>query len=82
MPKSAEREAPAGVEQQVGRLDVAVDDAGVVGGVERGAGLAQPAQGDGRRGDLARRTRSRSATVPPGSSSMTMKDLPSCSPTS
>jgi hypothetical protein len=32
------------VEQQVARLDVAMDDAGLVRGVERAGGLAQPAQ--------------------------------------
>ena len=44
IPKSAIAEALALVEQQVRRLDVAVDDAGVVRGVERRGGLAQPAQ--------------------------------------
>ena len=48
----ADRQAAALVDEQVGRLDVAVDDVVGVRAVQRVGRLAQPAQGQGP-GDVA-----------------------------
>ena len=69
------------VEQQVRRLDVAVDDPARVRGVERGRGLAR-ATSSARPGGCAPSRASRSASEPPARYSMTMYGRPSCSPTS
>ena len=77
----ADGEAAAVVEQEVRGLDVAVDDALAVRVVERGGGLLEPRERAACAGP-ARPPRSRSATLPPVKSSMTMNGTPSCSPTS
>ena len=80
MPKSATRTPPSLVEEQVPRLDVAMDDAVSVRGVER---VAPPARASER---LARLdgvpVLSRSSSEPPSRYSMTMNGRSRHSPTS
>ena len=76
----ADRQAAALVDEQVGGLDVAVDDVGAC--AQSSASAASRSQRRARARGMSRPLRRRSATVPPEKCSMTMNGRPSCSPMS
>ena len=78
-PEVDDLETVGGVEEQVRRLDVPMDDAVGVGGVQRFRGLRKPGERELR---VDAPPRARTASVPPGKYSMTVNGRPSCSPTS
>ena len=78
-PEVGDLNVPAAVEDQVARLDVAMDDAGLVRRVERGGRVVEPVEHLRRR---ARACVARSSRLPPERYSMTISGRPLCSSTS